>query len=979
MDTPPVTPPPSGADGSSRFAFLKIFKNRKVVLTGVLVVLLMGYGVWAHYGFSLQIFRFFASGITMTAEPGTVAPGGTVHITWDGTPVGAVTCETRGGTFSTNGEPQGFADETISPTTDALKVVFSVECFDGEQISLGQGQATVYIDQSGTPTPTPTPTETPTPTGEATQTPPPPGVPVVTLTANPQVVGNAGSTTLSWNVTNTQGTTCTAANNGGISMWNGRIDNFSTSLGINNITQNTKFVLTCTNVSGTGENSVWVTLATPTPMPLPSPSPSPTPTPSPTTAQNPGCNSQNVHKVGSFSVSGSTISVMARNDSSEDCKVIIASYKRMSDGLISSQQRYSYQSRIIPANGGTDTLSTGLPGCSSQTDLVVGSKTEADDLIAPPVNASFLPANFISAHFIDDTYCDLVTSPTPTATVAPTHTPTPSPTPTPSATCTVRPSCLDTVPACLVPVPVGGWCPTPTPSASATLTATPTATPNPVVCSPLNQTRYPNEVAVINAAGGDGTFSWNAAAGSPTSGSGSSFGVTYSAVGLHDVVVTSAGLSATCKVNVIAQPTGLVCSPANQSAYVDQTVNLFASGGTGTYTWSAPNSSTTTGAGSAFSTRYGASGNYSVTVTSGTENQICTVAVSAPPPTWTPPIPTTPGLSINKVVRNITSSTGEQDLVAANPGDTVEFTIRVSSVGNTTVRNVRLTDSLPAGLSYVAGSTVVDGAAYGDGILSGGIMLGDLAAGRVVTVRFRATVANAGTFANGTTTMTNVAVASGDNVPTVSDMAFVNVTITITGTTQFTIQKLGRNITRGEFSEQNRVIAYPNDTIEFVVHVRSISTITVNDIVLHDIVPAGITYIPNTTSIDGIVADNGIVAGGLNIGSFVPNQEKVIRFSGRVGSSSSLPLGTTSLINTAEILNPHLIAQLPIVIVNGIVGGISKIPTGAQESILTALLISLMLTLMYVAYTRTQLFQTREIKSIIKDNDKGEDTFDFKE
>ncbi len=508
---------------------------------------------------------------------------------------------------------------------------------------------------------------------------------------------------------------------------------------------------------------------------------------------------------------------------------------------------------------------------------------------------------------------------------------------------------------------------------TATCQAIVTAPPAAVQCSPNTQNRFTDEVAIINAAGGNGTFSWSAPSGNPNTGSGSSFGVSYANPGTYNAVVTSNGESATCQVVVSTRPAGLVCLPSNQSAFVDQTTNFNATGGTGSYVWSAPGSVIPSGSGSGFSTRYSSAGSYNVTVTSGTESRICAVSITAPTPTPTP-VPS-PGLGIVKTVRNVTASSAEVDVVSANPTDTVEFSIRVTAYGTTTVRNARVTDVLPQGLSYVAGSTSVDGVTASDGIITGGVTLGDINPGRTILIRFRALVASATAFSTGTTTLTNVATATSDNTPTVSDPAFVNVTKS--QGVVVSLEKYGRNITRGEFGELNHVTAYPQDTIEFIIRVRSLSPTRLDNLILRDILPAVITYIPNTTSIDGAAAGEGLITGGLNIGSLEPGQQKTIRFSGRVAAANALPAGTTSVINTAQLIEPPLIAQLPITIINGIIGGVVIVPTGTEESVFTALLISLVITMMYVAYTRTSLFRTREVKSIMK-KDKGEDTFDFK-
>jgi len=518
----------------------------------------------------------------------------------------------------------------------------------------------------------------------------------------------------------------------------------------------------------------------------------------------------------------------------------------------------------------------------------------------------------------------------------------------------------------------------------AAATFTPATQTSPVVCSPKNQNRNPGEVGIVSASGGTGVYSWSAPGGTPATGTGSTFGTAFTAAGSHDVTVTMASAdsnspnaTAVCKIFVVTPPVGFQCSPSTQTAFLDQTVSFTAVGGSGTYTWSAPDAVVTTGSGQGFSTRYKVTGTRTVTVTSGTENRTCEVVIQAEPtPTTTTP-PSTPSLTLSKLVRNTTTNSAEVDVVSASPGDTVEFTIRVTA-NNATARNVRLTDVLPAGTSYITGSTVVDGATVGDGLVSaGGISLGDIVAGQTRTIRFRAQIASEGTFSNGTTTLTNTATATADNLPPVSDPAFVNVTRNPANPV-YKLEKYGRNVTRGEFAEQSRVTAYANNTIEFLIHVTNAGSTLQSNVIVRDVLPSYITYIAKTTSIDGILAGDGLTSGGLNIGSLNPGQEKIVRFSGKVASASSLPVGTTSVINTAQLDQPLLIAQLPIVIINGIVAGAGTVPTGAEDSVLAALLVSLLITLMYVAYTRTQLFKTRELKTLIKKHRGNEDDFDFK-
>ncbi len=531
-------------------------------------------------------------------------------------------------------------------------------------------------------------------------------------------------------------------------------------------------------------------------------------------------------------------------------------------------------------------------------------------------------------------------------------------------------------------------------SGSQTATCTVTInTPVSLVCSPSSVATTTNTAVTLSASGGTGTYAWSAPNGTPTSGSGASFGVVYatpSGSTPYQATVTSGSQTATCAVTVTAPSSTLACTPASQTVIVNQTANISASGGTGTYAWSAPNGTPTSGSGANFSVLYGSSGTQTVTLTSGSETRTCSVVVNVPAATTPPstPPPTTPSLTIDKTVRNVTQNSGEANVVSANPGEIVEFAIRVVSTGNATVRNVRLSDSLPFGLSYLSGTTTIDGVGTGENPTSGGsIVLGDMTPGRTIVIRFRAQVAAESAFSFGTTTLTNTATAQSDNSPTVSDTAFVNVTRTqiINGggnTYQLNIVKRGRNVTRGEFNEQSSVAASPNDTIEFIVSVRSLSTARVDNVIVKDIVPSGISYLPNTASVNGISKPDDLVSSqGLNIGSLDPNQQAIIRFSGRVNPADALPTGTTTVLNTAQASAPNIptvIAQLPIVISNGTIAGISKVPTGAGESVLLALAISILVTMMYVTYTRTETFRRREIKSIIGEERSDKDLMNFK-
>lgn len=168
----------------------------------------------------------------------------------------------------------------------------------------------------------------------------------------------------------------------------------------------------------------------------------------------------------------------------------------------------------------------------------------------------------------------------------------------------------------------------------------------PVTCSVNASVVNANQAAIFTAAGGSGTYVWSGPNLNITNASGAQFAVSYPAAGTYPITVTSAGLSATCNLTVVAATTGaLVCAPGTQNITLGQTVRFNATGGNGTYVWSAPDLVITNPNGSGFSASYASTGLKTVTVTSNGAVDTCAVNVfaSATTPPVTPGLPNTGG------------------------------------------------------------------------------------------------------------------------------------------------------------------------------------------------------------------------------------------------------------------------------------------------------------------------------------------------
>ena len=191
----------------------------------------------------------------------------------------------------------------------------------------------------------------------------------------------------------------------------------------------------------------------------------------------------------------------------------------------------------------------------------------------------------------------------------------------------------------------------------------------------------------------------------------------------------------------------IYCNPQNQNVNVNDWVNFNATGGNGTYYWyTSGDASPMSGSGSSFGTRFSYNGTKIITVSSSNGGSAqCTVTVNTQQQYQ--------NFQITKNVLNRTlGQTAYVPNVKAQAQDMVEFEIRVQTNGYNNYNNnnynnnyynnqVLVRDTLPYGLTYVSGSTRVNGSQVADGITQGsGIYLNNNYGNQEQVIRFLATV-----------------------------------------------------------------------------------------------------------------------------------------------------------------------------------------------------------------------------------------------
>lgn len=243
-------------------------------------------------------------------------------------------------------------------------------------------------------------------------------------------------------------------------------------------------------------------------------------------------------------------------------------------------------------------------------------------------------------------------------------------------------------------------------------------------------------------------------------------------------------------------------------------------------------------------------------------------------------------LTIQKNVRQLNGSF--QKSVTVNSGETVEYRI-VVGVNSGNVQNVTLTDNLPNGINYIFGTLRVDNSLINDGVNQ--VFLGNMTNGQSKTVTFQArATAN---YNQSQTTLTNTAIARGDNVTDVQDTAMVYVNQNL-GTPQLSISKNVRNTTKGS-SLQKSVFADNNDRVQFEIIVSNPGSKDVTNVRLNDNWNGNLNF--NNINVTGDLSATPYNGFSIYIGTLTPGSQKRVYLEGNVtGASTS---GTFNLNNTA--------------------------------------------------------------------------------
>ena len=166
-----------------------------------------------------------------------------------------------------------------------------------------------------------------------------------------------------------------------------------------------------------------------------------------------------------------------------------------------------------------------------------------------------------------------------------------------------------------------------------------------------------------------------------------------------------------------------------------------------------------------------------------------------------------------------------------------------------------------------------------------------------------------------------------------------SLTIYVSGSGKnLSLNKLGRNLSQGERVYQKVIRVTENDVIQFYITVTAGQNKDLSNVTLKDPLPAPLSYMAGTTKINGIIQPDTITTTGLNLGTIPRGTSKTVVFHALSGATGTYLTYT----NTAEVVaSGESTVQDSASIVYGLVAGAATVKTGASDSLLLTLLISL--------------------------------------
>ncbi|CAM4234089.1 DUF7927 domain-containing protein, partial [Bacillus mobilis] len=236
-----------------------------------------------------------------------------------------------------------------------------------------------------------------------------------------------------------------------------------------------------------------------------------------------------------------------------------------------------------------------------------------------------------------------------------------------------------------------------------------------------------------------------------------------------------------------------------------------------------------------------------------------------PPVSVTTPTPTT----ITPVNVGTINPIKTADKSIVSVGDTITFTITFQNEGTIPVTNISVTDSLPAGTSFIPNSVTINNIPVPNANPSTGIPVGTLNPAESVTISFQVQVITL----PANRMITNIASITYTSQP---DPTRPPVTTTTT-TPPITIE-VNPNKPNTFIKTANVNSVELGDFITYTLTFTNNGAIPANNVLITDPLPPEVTFYPNSVTVNGVSRPGSNPTIGILIETVNPGESVVVRF-----------------------------------------------------------------------------------------------------
>ncbi|WP_270394775.1 cell surface protein, partial [Bacillus paranthracis] len=221
-------------------------------------------------------------------------------------------------------------------------------------------------------------------------------------------------------------------------------------------------------------------------------------------------------------------------------------------------------------------------------------------------------------------------------------------------------------------------------------------------------------------------------------------------------------------------------------------------------------------------------------------------------------------------------------------GDTLTYTVVLTNNGNSSAQNVIFTDTVPSVTTFIANTFSINGVPQSGADPSNGVNIGTITAGTTVTVSFQVTVTslpNQNPIVNFSSTSYQL-VSPPDAETSISNPVSTQINEAILSMTK------------------NESVSFADigQTAFYTTSITNVGNTDATNIVFTDTLPSGLTFVPNTLTVDGVLQPNANPNTGVLLATLPPNEIYSIVFQVTVNSIPPINPAPNTAATTYEFI-----------------------------------------------------------------------------